>query len=93
MKDRLTAGKLTYLEPDPSTGIQVLGGTACSSGGGPTGSDASPGTSGCKEYLSITSARSSVALDLETGNVISTVVAPDEQNAFDRYITSVELIP
>lgn len=80
---RLTLGKLSYLEPDPATGIQVLGGSECS---------ASTQGGGCHDFLDVRSARSSMYVDAEDGRVIEPAkIVTEEQEAFDRYLATVQV--
>ena len=81
---RLTYGKLSYLEPDPATGIEVSGGLACAG---------STRNSGCHRFLGVRSASSSMYIDWESGAVIEPAdIAPEEQEAFDRYLASVQVV-
>jgi len=74
---RLTLGKLTFLQPDPSSGVQW------------SFQSADPGGL----FLVLETARSEVAIDSATGNVsdVTARIHPDDKAAFDRYISTIEL--
>lgn len=76
---RQTVGKLSYLEPDPATGIQVFGGGQCNGE--------------CRTFIRVSSVRSSVYVDAGNGQVIGPAkIAPEEKEAFERYLASVQVI-
>jgi hypothetical protein len=82
---RVTSGNLSYFAPDPATGIHVSAGRACAQST-QTGDP-------CNDFLGIRSARSSAYLDLDNGAVIGQVdIAQEEQEAFDRYLASLQLV-
>ncbi len=79
----LTLGHLSYLQPDPSSGMQAQTGGTCGT---------STGASGCRDFLAIGSEHSRLYLDAETGQVIEGAkIAPEDKQAFDRYLASVEV--
>lgn len=81
---RMTFGKLGYLEPDPASGIQVMGRTYCGV--------SSTGTEGCRYSLAARSARSSLYIDTETGKTIEpSKIASEDQEAFGRFFAAVSI--
>lgn len=74
---------LEYIEPDPASGIQVGGGTLCSDG--------------CLDFLAVESALSVAYVAPEDGRLITPPgvpahIVPEEQPAFDRFLSSVRVV-
>ena len=80
---RMTIGYVSYLEPDPATGMQVLAGMAHSDG-----------TSGSQNvsYLEVTTGRSSMYIGAESGEVMGPAdIAHDDEVAFQRFLESLRV--
>jgi hypothetical protein len=74
-------GWVTYTPPDPASGITVR----FQQGGGPDG----PGLA-----LGFTNGRSTLSIDADTGTVLAetTKIAPEDAEAFDRLLSTVEYV-
>lgn len=81
---RMTIGYVSYFEPDPATGIQVLGGMGCS---------ASTQGGGCHEFLDVRSARSSLSINAETGEVVEQTkkISAADEGAFERFLAEIQV--
>jgi len=92
-REHVVVGNLRYIEPDRASGIRVFGGTPCGSGG--SSNDSGLGLNGvpCPDFIVITSAYSSVALDSKTGAIRGIPeIAEQDRHAFDRYLASIEML-
>jgi len=85
-RPRVILGNVSYLEPDPASGIQVVPGGAC-------GDSTSPGGGGCRGFLGVGSTRSRLGIDAGTGEVFRRDIAPEDEAAFQRFLAEVQLIP
>jgi hypothetical protein len=74
-----THGKLRYLEPDGTTGIQVLASEMINDPGG------------CIDMLSVESAESVAWTDAGTGETWWSRIAEKDREAFDRYLSSIQI--
>jgi len=61
----------------------VLGGTGCSAG---------PDSGGCRDFLVVSNARSSLAVEAESGRAVTPdSVADEDRVAFDRVLASIQI--
>jgi len=82
---RQSIGYVSLIEPNPSTGIQVLAGKACGV--------STQGDGRCRDFLEVKSAQSTLYIDATTGEVIeeSKKMTPEDEGAFQRLLATVEI--
>jgi hypothetical protein len=77
---RLSWGKITYVEPDPASGMVVRHGLGDFGARGPV------------NLLWISSANSSVEINADTGEVGMNLVAEGDREAFDRFMSEMRVL-